>query len=116
MKEHRIFSTRFGDVYPHYIHKVERKGKTEKELIQLITWLTGYTKEEIETINGNEITFREFFDNAPNMNEKRELITGSICGIKVQEIEEPLMKNIRQLDKIIDELAKGKKMEKILRK
>lgn len=116
MKEHKIYSMEFGRVYPLYINKVERKGKNEEEVLLLITWLTGYTKEDIFEIISNGTTFKEFFEKAPQLNENRHLITGSICGIKVQEIEQPLMKNIRQLDKIIDELAKGKKIEKILRK
>ena len=116
MKEHKIYSMAFGSVYPHYVNKVVRKGRTEEELLLIIHWLTGYTPEDINRINNDETTFRAFFDQAPKMNENRELITGSICGVKVQEIEHPLMKNIRQLDKIVDELAKGKAIDKIFRK
>jgi hypothetical protein len=115
MKEHKIYTMPFKNVYPHYVTKVTKKGKTEEDLLHVINWLTGYTKSDIQKLNEDELTFEEFFNKAPKMNDNRNLITGSICGHKVQEIKEPLMKSIRQLDKIIDELAKGKSFEKIFR-
>lgn len=115
MSEHRIFSMPFGDVYPHYVNKAERKGRTKTEIHEIITWLTGYSDSEIAAVVDNRVTFRDFFAQAPAMNAHRELITGSVCGVKVQEIEDDLMREIRYLDKLIDELARGKKMESILR-
>ena len=97
MKEHKIFSMPFGNIYPHYVKKATKKGRTEKEVLALITWLTGYNEENIIEICHEGTTVKDFFIQAPCMNEKRELISGSICGVKVQEIEDPLMKNIRQL-------------------
>jgi len=113
--EHKIFSMTFGSVYPHYVNKAQKKGRTEEEVRELITWLTGYSKEDFIDICTNGTTIKAFFNQAPKMNENRDFITGSICGIKVQDIEDPLMKNVRQLDKIIDELAKGKALDKIKR-
>ncbi|HIW94886.1 MAG TPA: DUF2200 domain-containing protein [Candidatus Corynebacterium gallistercoris] len=115
MAGNRIFSTPVADVYPHYINKAERKGRTKEEVDEIIRWLTGYSQEQFESQLEAKTDFEGFFVQAPTLNPNRELITGSICGVKVQEVEDPLMKNIRQLDKLVDELAKGKAMEKILR-
>lgn len=106
----------FASIYPLYINKVEKKGRTVLELDQVITWLTGYDQKAIQQTIINKYTLEEFFDKAPGFNENTSKITGSICGYKVQEIEEELMRKIRYLDKLVDELAKGKKMENILRK
>ena len=111
----RIFEMQFTDVYPLYIQKAERNGRTKSEVDEIIFWLTGYDQEGLMRQLEDSATFAAFFDNAPNMNPKRELITGMICGYRVEQIEDPLMKQIRYLDKLIDELAKGKPMEKILR-
>lgn len=111
----RIFQMPFSDVYPLYIRKAEKKGRTKAEVDQIIFWLTGYDAEGLKQQLDSGATFTAFFDSAPKMNPNRELITGMICGYRVEEIEGPLMKQIRYLDKLIDELAKGKRMEKILR-
>lgn len=116
MAKHRIYTMTFASVYPHYVKKAERKGRTKEEVDEIITWLTGYRQEELEAQIENEVTFEAFFAEAPQMNDSRSLIKGVICGVRVEEIEEPLMQEIRYLDKLIDELAKGKAMEKILRK
>ena len=113
---HRIYTMTFGSVYPLYVTKVERKGRTKDEVDEIIRWLTGYSKKELETVIEKELTFETFFARAPKMNPKRKKITGVICGVRIEEIEDPLMKEIRYLDKLIDELAKGKEMDKILRK
>ena len=105
----------FGSVYPHYVTKVESKGRTIDELHEVIRWLTGYTQEGLETVVENKTSYRDFIENAPKFNANAVLIKGTICGIRIEDIEDPLMKKIRYLDKLIDELAKGKKMEKILR-
>ena len=115
MAGHRIYTTSFGSVYPHYIAKAERKGRTRAEVDQIIRWLTGYSEEQLEALRKDGTDFEHFFGDAPKMNPARSLITGTVCGVKVQEVEEPLMREIRYLDKLIDELAKGKAMEKILR-
>lgn len=112
---HRIFSVPFADIYPHYVTKVERKDRTVDELHAVITWLTGYSVEELNRVRKDKVTLDEFFAQAPALNPSRSRITGSICGYKVQDIEDPLMQNIRYMDKLVDELAKGKAMEKILR-
>lgn len=112
----RIYKLTFASVYPHYVTKVERKGRTKAELDEIISWLTGYTQNQIDDQIERETTFEAFFAEAPAMNPARSLITGLICGVRVEEITEPLMKEIRYLDKVVDELAKGKAMEKILRK
>ena len=112
---HRIFSVPFADIYPHYVTKVERKDRTVDELHEVITWLTGYSVEELNHVREDKVSLEEFFAHAPALNPSRTLITGSICGYKVQDIEDPLMQNIRYMDKRVDELAKGKAMEKILR-
>lgn len=106
----------FASVYPLYITKAERKGRTKTEVDEIIRWLTGYTQKELDKLLDNQKDFETFFAEAPSMNPSRRLITGMICGIRVEEIQEPLMQEIRYLDKLIDELAKGKSMEKILRK
>lgn len=115
-QKHRIYTTSFGSVYPHYVTKAEKKGRTKEEVDQIIRWLTGYTQKQLDTIIQNETDFETFFDKAPAMNPSRGLITGVICGVRIEEIEETTMREIRYLDKLIDELAKGKTMEKILRK
>lgn len=112
---HRIYTTPFASVYPHYVNKAEKKDRTKKEVNEIICWFTGYTQQQLDAILKNETDFETFFAKAPKLNPSRTLITGSICGIKVQEMEESTMKEIRYLDKLIDELAKGKAMEKILR-
>jgi hypothetical protein len=116
MTKHRIFTTSVASVYPHYVTKAEKKERTKSEVDEIIRWLTGYTQEELEEQLEKKTDFETFFAEAPNMNPSRELIKGVICGVRVEDIEEPTMKEIRYLDKLIDELAKGKKMEKILRK
>ena len=115
MTEHRIYSMAFGKVYPMYVEKAEGKDRTKGEVDQVIQWLTGYTPEGVQQQIDNESDFRTFFDEAPAMNPNCSLITGVVCGVRVEEIEEPLMQKIRYLDKLVDELAKGKAMEKILR-
>jgi hypothetical protein len=115
MKPERVFALTFAGVYPHYVKKAETKGRTKEELDEVIRWLTGYTKSGLEKVIKDKIDLRTFFDKAPRMNPNTHLITGVICGIRVEEIEEPLMQKIRYMDKLVDELAKGKKMEKILR-
>lgn len=111
---HRIYSTPVADVYPHYVAKVERKGRTVAELHEVIKWLTGFTETSLKSHIDKGTTFEEFFTKA-KLNKNAELITGSICGVKIQEIEDPLMKKVRYLDKLVDELAKGRPMEKVLR-
>ena len=115
MAEHRIFTTSFAGVYPHYVKKAEAKGRTKEELNEVIRWLTGYTKAGLAKQIEKRTSFSEFFDKAPKFNPNAPLIKGVVCGIRVEEIEDPLMQKIRYLDKLTDELAKGKKMEKILR-
>jgi hypothetical protein len=115
MNTHRIYKTSFASVYPHYVAKAEKKGRTKAEVDEIIRWLTGYSPQELEAQLDMRTDFETLFANAPRMNPSRALITGVICGVRVEEIEEPLMREIRYLDKLIDELAKGKKMEKILR-
>lgn len=115
MKNERVFKMSFASVYPHYISKAERKGKSKYEVDQIIFWLTGYDNNSLENILVNKISFETFFNEAPRFNHNASKITGVICGYRIEEIENPLMKKIRYLDKLIDELAKGKSMEKILR-
>ena len=115
MAEHKIYKMSFSSVYPHYLAKAERKNRTKEEVDEIIRWLTGYSQEELKTQIDKEVNFEEFFDQAPAMNPARREVKGVICGVRVEEIEEPLMQEIRYMDKMIDELAKGKKMEKILR-
>lgn len=111
---HRIFTTAVADVYPLYVAKVERKGRTQAELQEVVTWLTGFSADELARHLEDRSTFEEFFA-AARMPAEVELITGSVCGVKVQEVEDPLMRRIRQLDKVVDELAKGKAVEKVIR-
>lgn len=115
MTQHRIYTTSFASVYPHYVTKAEKKNRTKEEVDQIICWLTGYSPEQLQTQIDNDVDFQTFFADAPDMNDNRALIKGVVCGVRVEEIEEPLMQEIRYLDKLIDELAKGKAMEKILR-
>ncbi len=113
-QDQRIATMTFSSVYPHYVVKVERKGRTVEELHEVIAWLTGYSTAELEKLIQEKVTFAEFFEKStPNPNAN--LITGVICGYRVEEIENPLTQKVRYLDKLVDELAKGKKMEKILR-
>ena len=112
---HRIFGMKFSSVYPLYVQKAERKGRTKEEVDQVIRWLTGYTKAGLEKQLKLESDFRTFFASAPSMNPNTALITGVVCGVRVEEIEDPLMQQIRWLDKLVDELAKARAMEKILR-
>ncbi len=111
---HKIFTTSFASVYPLYVTKVERKGRTKDELHQVIEWLTGYDEAALQRIIDDETTFEEFFAKA-TLNPNASAIKGVICGVRVEEIEDPLMQQLRWLDKLVDELAKGKKMEKVLR-
>ena len=115
MAGHRIFTTSFASVYPLYVAKAERKGHTKDEVDQVITWLTGYDDAAIERVLADDTDFETFFAEAPAMHPNASLITGLICGIRVEEIEDPLMQRVRQLDKLVDEVAKGKKMTSILR-
>ncbi|MBD8102186.1 DUF2200 domain-containing protein [Plantibacter flavus] len=115
MAGHRIFTTSFASVYPLYVAKAERKGHTKDEVDQVITWLTGYDDAAIERVLADGTDFETFFAEAPAMHPNASLITGLICGIRVEEIEDPLMQRVRQLDKLVDEVAKGKKMTSILR-
>jgi hypothetical protein len=112
---HRIYTTSFGSVYPHYVAKAERKGRTKAEVDEIIRWLTGYSDAEVDRVAKDGTDFEHFFSNAPKLNPARSLITGTVCGVRVEQVEEPLMREIRYLDKLIDELAKGRPMEKILR-
>lgn len=116
MNSHRIYTMSFASVYPLYIAKAERKGRTKAEVDEIILWLTGYSLKELENVVKEQVTFEAFFAQAPKMNPSRKLITGVICGIRVEDIQEPLMQEIRYLDKLIDELARGKSINKILRK
>src|SRR5690625_4003065 len=116
MTKHRIYTMSVAKVYPHYITKAEKKGRTKSEVDEIIHWLTGYSQEELEALLENETDFETFFAEAPQLNSSRDMIKGVICGVRVEDIEEPIMQEIRYLDKLVDELAKGKKMEKILRK
>lgn len=111
---HRIFNERFASVYPHYVNKVQKKGRSVDELHQVITWLTGFDESTLGHHLAAGTTFTDFFASA-SINPNAALITGSVCGVKVQEVEDPLMRQIRYLDKLVDELAKGRPMEKILR-
>lgn len=115
MPKHRILTTSVASVYPHYVAKAEKKGRTKGEVDEVIRWLTGHTQATLEAELENRTTFEDFFTDAPAMNPAREEIKGVICGVRVEEIDEPTMKAIRQLDKLVDELARGKKMEKVLR-
>lgn len=115
-KKHRIYTMSFASVYPLYIAKAEKKGRTKTEVDAVIKWLTGYTQAQINAHIKRQTDFEHFFAEAKKLNPNRLLITGVICGIRVEEIKEPLMRELRYLDKLVDELAKGKAMDKILRK
>lgn len=115
MAQHRIFGTKFSSVYPLYVQKAERKNRTQEEVDQIICWLTGYNQTELRHQIARESDFEAFFAQAPLINPNTSLIKGTVCGVRVEEIEDPLMRNIRYLDKLIDELAKGKALDKILR-
>jgi hypothetical protein len=112
----KVYAMAFASVYPMYVAKAEAKGRTKAELDEVIRWLTGYTAKGLESQIKKKVSYEEFFAAAPNLNPKRDQITGVICGMRVEEIEEPLMQNIRYIDKLVDELAKGRPMEKVLRK
>ena len=114
-QNHRIFSMSVASVYPHYIAKAERKNRTKSEVDEITRWLTGYSQQELETKLQDGTNFKTFFAEAPHMNPRRSLITGVICGVRVEQIRVPMMREIRYLDKLVDELAKGRPMEKILR-
>lgn len=116
MTKHKIYTMSFANVYPHYVTKAEKKGRTKAEVDEIICWLTGYTKEGLDMQLEKQIDVETFFAEAPELNSSRTLIKGVVCGVRVEEVEEPTMREIRYLDKLIDELAKGKAMEKILRK
>ncbi len=116
MKNTKIFKMPFASVYPHYIVKAEKKGRSKEEVDSIIYWLTGYNKQELEIILTNKTDFETFFNKAPQINPNVSKITGVICGYRVEEIEDKLMQQIRYLDKLIDELAKGKAIDKIFRK
>jgi hypothetical protein len=115
MKNTRIYTMSFGSVYPLYVTKAEKKGRTKTEVDEIIRWLTGYSQEELESQLEKQTDFETFIAEAPQLNPSRALIKGLVCGVRVEDIEEPTMREIRYLDKLIDELAKGKAMEKICR-
>jgi hypothetical protein len=114
-KKHRIYTMPVARVYPEYVAKAERKGRTKAEVDEIITWLTGYDEAGLATALERQTDFETFFAEAPRLNPDRSRITGVICGVRIENIEDPLMREVRYLDKLIDELAKGKAMEKILR-
>lgn len=111
----RVYTMIFSGVYPLYIAKAEKKGRTKKEVDQIICWLTGYTQKELNAQIKKQVSFELFFREAPQMNPLRKLVTGVVCGVRVEDIKDPIMREVRYLDKLVDELAKGKAMEKILR-
>ena len=115
MTKHRICSVSVASVYPFYVAKAEKKGRTKAEVDTIIRWLTGHSQESLDAQLANGTNFEDFFDQAPAMNPARSLITGKVCGVRVEEVEEPTMREIRYLDKLVDELARGRAMEKILR-
>ena len=115
MKKHRIYTTAFASVYPHYVQKAEKKGRDRREVDQVICWLTGYSPSALAEQIERRTDFETFFDEAPALHPNASRITGVICGVRIEEIEDPLMRNVRYLDKLVDELAKGRPMEKILR-
>lgn len=116
MTKHRIYTMSVAGVYPHYVTKAEKKGRTKEDVDTIIEWLTGYDQKGLQALLDNKTNFEDFFAQAPKLNPNRKLIKGVVCGIRVEEIEEPLMQEVRYLDKLIDELARGKKMDSILRK
>ena len=115
MENEKVYAMKFASVYPLLIAKAERKGRTREEVDAAASWLTGYTPDEIEALLEGDISYGDFFRRAPHMNEKRGLVGGSVCGVRVESIDEPLMRDIRRLDKLVDELAKGRPLEKVLR-
>jgi hypothetical protein len=115
MNSDRVFKMSFAGVYPHYVAKVEKKGRTKKELDDVIGWLTGYSAKALAAVIEDKKSLETFFDEAPALNPNADKITGTICGVKIAEIEHPLMRKIRYMDKLVDELAKGRPMDKILR-
>ena len=114
--KHRIYRMAFAKVYPLYVTKAEKKGRTKNEVDEVIRWLTGYSQKKLEAQIKKQVDFETFFVEAPKLNPARSLITGKVCGIQVEDIKDPLMQSVRYLDKLVDELARGKSMEKILRK
>lgn len=116
MAKHRIYSMSFASIYPLYITKAKNKGRTKKEVDEVIHWLTGYTEKKLEAVIKKKTDLETFFAKAPKLNPARKLITGVVCGVRVEDIKEPTMREIRYLDKLVDELSKGRAMEKILRK
>ena len=115
MAKHRIYGMKFSGVYPHYVQKAEKKNRTKKEVDEIICWLTGYSQKELQQQIVKQNDFETFFAQAPAMNPNTSLIKGVVCGVRIEDIDDPLMKKVRYLDKLIDELAKGRPMEKILR-
>lgn len=116
MSNTKVYEMSFAKIYPLLVNKATRKGRLQEEVNQVIEWLTGYNDAQLQEAIDQELSYQDFFEKAPSLNPNRHLIKGSICGVKIENIEEPLMKEIRYLDKLIDELAKGKAMDKILRK
>ena len=115
MEKHRIYKMSFASVYPHYLQKAEKKGRTKKEVDEVICWLTGYNPRTLAEQIKRKTDFEAFFSEAPAIHPNASKITGTICGVRIQEIEDPLMRNVRYMDKLVDELAKGRPMAKILR-
>lgn len=115
MENKKVYQMKYAKIYELLVNKAVRKDRTKEEVDEIIRWLTGYKQEELDQMSVSEIGYGEFFQNAPELNENRKKIKGVVCGVRVEEIEEPLMQEIRYLDKLVDELAKGKRMEKILR-
>jgi hypothetical protein len=116
MKRHRIYTMSFASVYPLYVQKAEKKGRTRQEVDQVICWLTGFTPKTLAKQIERKTTFETFFDEAPALHHNASKITGIICGVRIEEIDDPLMRKVRYMDKLVDEIAKGRPMEKILRK
>ncbi len=116
MSKPRIYTMSFANVYPHYVAKAEKKGRTKAEVDEVICWLTGYSQKQLEVQLKKEVDFETFFTDAPKLNPSRSLIKGKVCGVQVEDVKEPTMREIRYLDKLIDELNKGKEMGEILRK
>ncbi|HUS17723.1 MAG TPA: DUF2200 domain-containing protein [Chloroflexia bacterium] len=115
MAKHRIYTMSVASVYPHYVAKAEKKGRTKAEVDEIMRWLTGYSEQQLATQLDNQSDFETFFEQAPQLNPARALIKGVVCGVRLEDIEEPTMREIRYLDKLIDELANGRTMEQILR-
>ena len=115
MSEHKVFLMEFSKVFPLLMAKAEKKGRTKEEVYKVTTWLTGYSDDDLDRLLEESIPYDKFFENAPCLNPKRHLIKGSVCGVKLETIDDPLMREIRYLDKLIDELANGKSMDRILR-